>query len=97
MLAESFKNYGVVRRIMNNDILHIQCPNNNIEERKYIIDVLLKQFLGIDYSIIYSDTVQNYELWYDSRKVVVEDHFLQNFPITWNICLFLTYLKVLTY
>lgn len=64
---------------MNNDILHIQCPNNNIEERKYIIDVLLKQFLGIDYSIIYSDTVQNYELWYDSRKVVVEDHFFAKF------------------
>ena len=82
---------------MNNDILHIQCPNNNIEERKYIIDALLKQFLGIDYSIIYSDTVQNYELWYDSRKVVVEDHFFAKFSDNLEYMSFLTYLKVLTY
>lgn len=35
----------------------IQMPPNRCEEREYIVWVLIKYFLGLDYAIIYSDNV----------------------------------------
>ena len=56
-------------------MIKIFVPNNNIEERKYIIDILLKEFLGLDYKIIIGD-FKDYKLVIgaDSR-LIVEDHF----------------------
>lgn len=65
---------------MNKNTIRIKCPNNNIQERKYIIDVLLNQFLGVDYVLDFSDTESGYVLQCSGRILIIEDHFFSNFP-----------------
>ena len=55
--------------------MRIFIPNNNISERKYIIDILLKGFLGLIYTIEIKD-IQNYEIVLENgNKLIIEDHF----------------------
>lgn len=62
-------------------MIHISCPNNNIPERTYAIQVLLTEVLGCDsngYSIQFRDDVAHYELNNEGCKLVIEDHFFNN-------------------
>ena len=55
-------------------------PNNNIEERKYIISILLKEFLGLNYKIEIKD-IPNYEIILkNGNKLIIKDHFFNKFP-----------------
>lgn len=63
-------------------MLRITCPNNNIPERTYAIEVLLIDVLECnrhDFEIQFSDSVKNYELVIDNNKVIVEDHFFNHY------------------
>ena len=61
-------------------MIKIYIPNNNVEERKYIIDVLLKEFLGLDYEVIVNSDSNNWEIVLENRnKLIIEDHFFNKF------------------
>jgi len=56
----------------------IQIPNNNILERKYIIDVLFSEFFGIDCEIeTYDD--KNYIIKFQDKEIEIKDAFFDNF------------------
>ncbi len=60
--------------------MKILIPNNNIAERKYIIDILLGEFLGLEYKIEIKDT-KNYEIILkNGNKLIIEDHFFNKCP-----------------
>jgi len=59
--------------------LRVVIPDDNLEERKYIIDVLLKDLLGLSYKIEIKN-IENYELILkNGKKLVMEDHFFHKF------------------
>ena len=59
-------------------MIKIKIPNNNINERKYIIDIIFKEFLGLEYVIEIGS--QNYEITLENgNTLIIEDHFFNNF------------------
>ena len=60
-------------------IINIKIPNNNIPERKYIIDILFKEFLGIEYNIEQAD-VQFYKIIFKDKSIEIKDAFFNLFP-----------------
>lgn len=60
-------------------MININIPNNNINERKYVIDVMLGEFLGLKYKIEIGS--KNYEFTLDnSNRLIIEDHFFNKLP-----------------
>jgi hypothetical protein len=60
-------------------MIKIKIPNNNINERKYIIDILFGEFLGLEYNI--ETGSRNYEIILENgSKLIIEDHFFNKFP-----------------
>ena len=63
-------------------MLKITCHNDNIQERKYAIDILFHTLLGIPndaYEIALEDDVTSYIIEFRDSKVIVEDHFFRHF------------------
>ena len=61
--------------------MKITCPNNNVQERTYIIKYFFEEMLGIPASIHFSKDEVNYIIEVDDRKIIViEDHFFNRFP-----------------
>ncbi len=61
-------------------MITIKISNNNINERKYIIDVLLKEFLGLKYKVIVDSNIDNWEVILENgNKLIIEDHFFGKF------------------
>jgi hypothetical protein len=59
-------------------MIKIKIPNNNINERKYIIDILFNEFLGLDYSIEIG--LNDYEISIENgNKLIIKDGFFSNF------------------
>ena len=62
-------------------MIGVRIPPNNINERKYIIDILLGEFLGLDYEIVVDSENNNWEIILEnSNKLIIEDHFFSKFP-----------------
>ena len=57
----------------------IQIPNNNINERKYIIDVLFSEYLGIEYNIEIAE-INSYKISFQNKTIEIEDAFFNKFP-----------------
>ncbi len=54
----------------------IQIPNNFISERKYIINVLLENFLGLKFEIEVKKDLENYNLILENHsKIIFSDNF----------------------
>ena len=65
---------------IDNKLININIPNNNFEERKYILDVFFDQFLDIQFSVKTKD-IKHYEINLGrNRKIIIEDHFFNLFP-----------------
>ncbi len=61
-------------------MITISIPKNNLDERKYIIDVLFQEFLGLGYEIVV-EPIENYEINLgNGNRIVVEDHFFNKYP-----------------
>lgn len=57
-------------------MIQINIPNNNIEEREYIVDILIGEFLGIEYSVNTRNSLENWELTLENgNKLIFEDAF----------------------
>jgi peptidoglycan/xylan/chitin deacetylase (PgdA/CDA1 family) len=60
-------------------MIKIFIPNNNLKERQYIIKLLLKDFLGINYRI-YVEEIDNYIIQLsNNRQLIVNDDFFGRF------------------
>ena len=60
--------------------MKVLIPNNNIEERKYIIDILLNEFLGLEFLVVVGNNSKDYEIVLENgNKLMVEDHFFNKF------------------
>ena len=57
-------------------------PLNNIKEREYILEILLGEFLGLDYRLeTTNNDMKTYELVLENgNKLIIEDHFFNKFP-----------------
>ena len=56
----------------------IKVPNNNLEERKYIIDVLFSEFLGLNYQIEFLE-IADYKIVIDEKTIIIKDYFFSIF------------------
>lgn len=60
-------------------MIKVILPDNFIPERKYIIEVMLQQFLGLEFHM-YFDQVQDYTLELrNGNRLIVRDHFFSNY------------------
>ena len=59
-------------------MLLVKAPNNFLPERRYIIDVFFKEFLGVTYSINFEDGRGEYEIQHASKSFMVKDCFWNN-------------------
>lgn len=58
--------------------INIQIPNNNVSERKYIIDVLFSEFLCIEYEIEIGE-FKNYIINFQNKIIEFKDAFFNEF------------------
>jgi len=59
-------------------MIKIKIPNNNLNERKYILDIIFNEFLGLEYSLeINSD---DYEIILKNKKLIIKDTFFNKYP-----------------
>ena len=64
-------------------MIQFTCPNNNVPERTYAIEVLFTDILGCkrdDYSVLFKNDVHDYELDVYGKKYIIEDHFFNQYP-----------------
>ena len=64
-------------------MLKITIPNNNIFERKYILDIIFDEFLGLEYKVEArrEKGEGDWEIELENgSKLVVEDHFFNKYP-----------------
>jgi len=64
-------------------MIKITVPENNIHERKYILDIFFSEFLDIKYELILNDSANKIDYWVieleNKKKIIFEDHFFNNF------------------
>lgn len=57
-------------------MIQVIVPNNNISERKYILDIVLSDFLGVQYSITIDNVAENWEICLaNGLKLTINDLF----------------------
>jgi len=62
-------------------MIKIAMPQNNVNERKYILDVIFSEFLGLEYKILESEHCQDLEVELENgSKLIFEDHFFSKYP-----------------
>jgi len=60
-------------------MIKIKIPNNNINERKYILDILFIEFLGLDYNLEIGS--KDYEINLENgKKLIIKDRFFNKYP-----------------
>lgn len=52
-------------------MIKIKIPNNNLNEREYIINILFNEFLGLKYKVEISDKIENWELELSNGKTLI--------------------------
>lgn len=63
-------------------IMKIICPNNNQNERKYIIEYVFESLLHIPVSVVFLDGESNYTILVgEEKRIVIEDHFFCFYPL----------------
>lgn len=60
-------------------MIEVYIPNNNLKERKYIVDLFFNKFLDLEYVIKIGS--KDYEIVLkNSKKIIIKDAFFNNFP-----------------
>jgi len=61
-------------------VIKVIIPDNFIPERSYAIDMLLGEFLGLEYLIVPDENGKDYRIVMEnSAQLVIEDHFFRKF------------------
>ncbi|MCD8410900.1 polysaccharide deacetylase family protein [Tenacibaculum finnmarkense] len=62
-------------------MIEINIPSNNLKERRYIIQILFKEFLDIKYNLTVSDSQSNWDITLENqKKIIFEDSFFNFYP-----------------
>ena len=56
-------------------MIRIYAPSNFIQERKYIIEVIFNEFLGLKYTLQFTDSSEYKIILKNSNLIIIEDHF----------------------
>ncbi len=57
----------------------ISIPNNNTNERQYILDIIFNEFLGLEYSL--ESGSQDYKIELENKKILtIKDTFFNKYP-----------------
>jgi hypothetical protein len=60
-------------------MIKIIIPNNNTSERKYILDIIFNEFLGLNYTLKIG--ADNYEIILkNNKKLIIKDTFFNKYP-----------------
>jgi len=60
-------------------MIKIKIPNNNINERKYILDIIFNEFLGLEYNLEIGS--KDYKITLENKKILtIKDTFFNNYP-----------------
>jgi len=61
-------------------MIDIVIPNNNVSERKYIIDTVFKHFFNIEYNLIISKIdISEYQFLFQDKKIIILDSFFSKY------------------
>ncbi len=59
--------------------MKIKIPNNNLNERRYILDIIFNEFLGLEYSLKVGSI--DYKITLNNGKILkIKDIFFNNYP-----------------
>ncbi len=61
-------------------MIKVFIPDNFIPERSYIVRTLLQHYCGAEIEIIPKKNSSEYELVWDDKSIIVQDHFFGNIP-----------------
>ncbi len=65
-------------------MIKVYIPNNNIAERRYILDTLLADFLGLEYQLKIKSKESRVDDWIieleSGNRLIIQDHFFNKFP-----------------
>ncbi len=61
-------------------MIKIKIPNNNTNERKYILNIIFNEFLELDYEVVTGDTDDWIIELENTNKLIMEDHFFSKHP-----------------
>ena len=62
-------------------MLKISIPNNNLNERKYILDIIFDEFLDLDFKVLEDDDCQDWIIELANKKVLtIKDTFFSKYP-----------------
>ncbi len=59
-------------------MLKINIPNNFLPERKYIVNILFDEFLGLKYKVEFKN-IKDYEIIFNNKRLIIKDSFFSNF------------------
>ncbi len=59
-------------------MLKIFCQNKYIQEKKYVLDILLVEVLGLDYEMCFHE-MEQYQICFDDKKIIINDCFFSKF------------------
>jgi len=62
-------------------MIKITIPNNNIAERKYVLDIIFDEFLGLELKVIQSDDSQDWIIELENKQILtIKDTFFSKYP-----------------
>jgi len=64
-------------------MLKIIAPINCEIEKKYIVGVIFRSFLGLEYNLTFSPAVKNYVISYKGEKIIIKDSFFSKISKTY--------------
>lgn len=64
------------------DTLRVIAPNICVPEIEYTLNILLKEFLGIDYELIHSENQLNFDFCFGNESFSIKNHFFKSDRIT---------------
>jgi len=60
-------------------MIHVTIPNNNFNERRYVLDIIMNEFLGLEYNLEIGSN--DYKiLLKNSKELIVKDTFFNKYP-----------------
>ncbi len=59
--------------------MKITIPNNNLQERQYILAILFTEFLGLDFEIEIDDFISNWIIEFNNSTLIFKDDFFHQF------------------
>ena len=62
-------------------MIEISIPNNNIQERKYILDIIFNEFLGLEFKVLKDDDCKDWIIRLENQKsLTIKDTFFSKYP-----------------